>query len=43
MCEREISRMGKNNGNPDLVCEKNTRVYAFCFILFARFMTKTAK
>ena len=22
MCEIEISHMGKNNGNPDLVCEK---------------------
>ena len=23
VCEIEISRMGKNNGNPDLVCEKS--------------------
>ena len=22
VCEKEISHMGKNNGNPDLVCEK---------------------
>ena len=22
MCEIEISHMGKNNGNPNLVCEK---------------------
>ena len=21
VCEKEISHMGKNNGNPDLVCE----------------------
>ena len=24
VCEKEISRMGKNNGSPDLVCEKTT-------------------
>ena len=23
VCEKEISHMGKNNGNPDLECEKN--------------------
>ena len=23
MCKIEISHMGKNDGNPDLVCEKN--------------------
>ena len=23
VCEKELSHMGKNNGNPDLVCEKN--------------------
>ena len=22
VCEKELSRMGKNSGNPDLVCEK---------------------
>ena len=22
VCEIELSQMGKNNGNPDLVCEK---------------------
>ena len=22
VCEKEISHMGENNGNPDLVCEK---------------------
>ena len=22
VCEKEISHMGKNEGNPDLVCEK---------------------
>ena len=22
VCEKELSHMGKNNGNPDLVCEK---------------------
>ena len=21
VCEKELSQMGKNNGNPDLVCE----------------------
>ena len=30
MCEIEISYMGKNNGNPDLVCEKNV---LFCDIM----------
>ena len=30
----DLSRMGKNNGNPDLVCENNTHVYALYFILF---------
>ena len=34
MCEIEISHMGKNNGNPDLVCEKkfinaNANVYVY--------------
>ena len=24
VCEIELSHMGKNNGNPDLVCEKNS-------------------
>ena len=28
-CEKEISHMGKNNGYPDLVCEKTG-----CFTLF---------
>ena len=28
VCEIEISHMGKNNGNPDLVCE-NTRWVSF--------------
>ena len=27
VCEKEISHMGKNNGNPDLVCEK---VFSCC-------------
>ena len=26
VCEKEWSHMGKNNGNPDLVCENNQRV-----------------
>ena len=27
VCEKELSHMGKNNGNPDLVCEN------FCLLL----------
>ena len=27
VCEKEISHMGKNNGTPDLVCEKNRYIY----------------
>ena len=27
MCEIEISHMGKNNGNPDLVCDKKRSVW----------------
>ena len=23
VCEKELSHMGKNNGNPDLVCKNN--------------------
>ena len=26
VCEIEISQMGKNNGNPDQLCEKNLHV-----------------
>ena len=29
MCEIEISHMGKNNGNPDLVCEKTVFKISF--------------
>ena len=40
MCETEISHMGKNNGNPDLVCEKEksrimrlgNTIYGFLFL-----------
>ena len=28
MCEIEISHMGKNNGNPDLVCQKRYKPVA---------------
>ena len=31
VCEKELSHMGKNNGNPDLVCEKVSMLY---FLLF---------
>ena len=27
VCEKELSHMGKNNGNPDLVCEN---ILKFC-------------
>ena len=33
VCEIEISYMGKNKGNPDLVCEKKKSVMGiFCFL-----------
>ena len=28
VCDIELSHMGKNNGNPDLVCEKNLISFA---------------
>ena len=27
VCEKDLSHMDKNNGNPDLVCEKNLLLY----------------
>ena len=27
VCEKEISHMGKNNGNPDLVCQNILSLY----------------
>ena len=31
VCEKEISHMGKNNENLDLVCEKN-RIHHWCSV-----------
>ena len=37
VCEKEISHMGKNNGNPDLVCEnKGSYMSCSCFIEFIK-------
>ena len=37
VCEKEISRMGKNNGNPNLVCElKLLRKVPFSCCCFVR-------
>ena len=36
VCEIELSHMGKNNGNPDLVCEKIW--YILLFIRFNKFL-----
>ena len=29
VCEIEISHMGENNGNPDLLCEKKLRIWGY--------------
>ena len=34
MCEIEISQMGKNNGNPDLVCENTQMPTSYIVLLF---------
>ena len=34
VCEKEISHMGKNNGNPDLVCEKKQMIIRLIHLLF---------
>ena len=31
VCEIELSHIGKNNKNPDLVCEKNNSLPTFAF------------
>ena len=35
VCEKELSHMGKNNGNPDLVCEKLLSPYILANFKFA--------
>ena len=32
VCEKELSHMGKNNGNPDLVCEKDLYLISMSII-----------
>ena len=33
VCEKKLSNMSKNNGNPDLVCEKNDYLPVLCTLI----------
>ena len=45
MCETEISHMGKNNGNPDLVCENICNLHSAerGFLCLAAVQVETAR